>query len=396
MPHFKKTLKDIEVQNKRVIMRVDFNVPMNGTTITNDERIKATLPTLYNLIGRKAKIILISHLGRPENKEEEFSLKPIAAHLTKLLDCKDIPVLDVNGTDTKSTIDSMKDGDVVLLENIRFYEEEEKNFRDFAKHLASFGDVFINDAFAVSHRTHASVVGIPDHLPSAAGLLLEQEIKFLRFFLQRPAKPIVTIIGGKKVSTKVAVLDAYLDKADTILLAGGAANTFLKAWGDDIGNSFYEESMIDTCKELIWKAARCHTALVMPTDAVITDAFNNPNSSFDTVMTASITPGTMIADIGPRTVDRFTDIIRHAGTVIWSGPLGVTEDPRFRTGNDAILKAIAQAGINSVVGGGDTLAAIAGRPGAEHITHASTGGGATLEFIEKGTLPGIQVLEDRK
>lgn len=393
MSSHKQTIKDVEVRDKRVIVRVDFNVPMDGDTISNDGRIQATMPTLHNLLGRKAKIVIISHLGRPEGTDDSLRLDPIAAHLSELLGIENIPVLDPQSPETAKRIEAMQSGEIVMLENIRFYEGEMKNHMEFAKTLASFGEVYVNDAFAVSHRTHASVTGIPDYIPGVAGFLLEEEIRFLKFFLKNPAKPIIAIVGGKKVSTKISVLDAYLDTADSILVGGGAANTLLKAWGDNIGTSFYEESMLDTARELIWKAARCKTAVVVPTDAVVTSALD-AGSDVRTVATSEVPDDMMIVDIGPKTIARFQEVIRTAGTVIWSGPLGVTEDDRFTKGNDAILHAIAQANVNSVIGGGDTLASIAGKPGVKDITHISTGGGATLEFIEKGTLPGIEVLTD--
>lgn len=389
----KRTIKDIKVRGKRVIVRVDFNVPMNKGKITDETRITSTLPTIHNLLGRGARIILISHLGRPKGWEEEFSLRPVADRLAELLEIKKIPLLDVLDKKSITVVEAMKNGEVAMFENIRFYDDERKDWQNFAKILAKFGDLYVNDAFGVCHRAHASVVGIPEFLPSAAGLLLSDEIRFLDFFLKHAAKPVVVIIGGKKASSKIAVIDTFLEKADTVLVGGGCANTFLRSWGYNIGDSVSEKEMLDTSKRLIWKATRANTALIVPEDVVIADDIEGTNERV--VSIEDIPDKTMVLDIGPETIKKFKYHILKAGTVIWAGPLGLFENPKFAVGTHEILKCIIESGASSVTGGGDTIAAMKKYPEyAKQITHISTGGGAMLEYIEKGTLPGIEVLDE--
>lgn len=387
----KQSIKDIKVRGKRVIIRVDFNVPMHNGKITDDTRITSTLPTIHNLLGRGAKIILISHLGRPKGKETEFSLKPIVNKLEDLLERKNIPLLDVDDPDSVEVSKKMKNGDIAMIENIRFYDGERKDWQNFAKVLAKFGDIFVNDAFGVCHRAHASVVGIPEYLPAVSGLLLQDEMKFLDIFLKKAASPVTVIIGGKKASSKIAVIDTYIERADTVLVGGGCANTFLRSWGMDIGKSYSESEMLDTSKRLLWKASRANTALVIPEDVVVAENFEGDNMRV--VPVDKIPKDSMILDIGPETIKKFQLTILRSSTIIWAGPLGVFENPKFSAGTHETLRAIVESGANSITGGGDTIAAMKKYPELrKQITHVSTGGGAMLEYIEKGTLPGIEVL----
>jgi len=389
----KQTIKDIKVRGKRVIVRVDFNVPMHDGKITDETRITSTLPTIHNLLGRGARIILISHLGRPKGFEKKYSLEPVAKRLAELLEIKEIPLLDVLDSKSIDVVDELENGSVAMFENIRFYDDERKDWQSFAKILAKFGDCFVNDAFGVCHRTHASVVGIPEYLPSVAGLLLADEIRFLTFFIKHAATPVVVIVGGKKVSSKIAVIDTFLEKADTVLVGGGCANTFLRSWGYDIGKSVSEKAMLDTSKRIIWKASQANTALIIPEDVVVAEDLEGKNERV--VSIDNIPPKSMILDIGPETIKKFKHHILKAGTVIWAGPLGLFENDKFAVGTHQILRTIVESECSSVTGGGDTIAAMKKYPKlAKEITHISTGGGAMLEFIEKGTLPGIEVLND--
>jgi len=389
----KQTIKDIKVRGKRVIVRVDFNVPMLNGKISDDTRITSTLPTIHNLLGRGAKIILISHLGRPKGKDEKFSMKPVAQRLAELLETKEIPLVDVDDSRSVNVIERLKVGEVAMLENIRFYDDERKDWQSFAKILAKYGDFYVNDAFGVCHRAHASVVGIPKYLPAVAGLLLQDEIRFLDIFLKHAPHPVVVIIGGKKASTKISVIDTFLEKADTVLVGGGCANTFLRSWGLNIGNSVSEKDMLDTAKRIIWKATQANTALIVPEDVVIADDIEGTNERV--VAVENIPDQAMVLDIGPETMKKFKFNILKAGTVIWAGPLGLFENPKFAVGTHEILKTIIESQASSVTGGGDTIAAMKKYPEySKQITHISTGGGAMLEYIEKGTLPGIEVLND--
>jgi len=391
----KKTLRDIEVKGMVCLVRVDYNVPVNTMKeITDDTRIIQTLPTLHNLIGRGAKIVLISHLGRPKDKEMSLSLAPVAKRLSEILGKENtIPLYDIdNEKETKDAISKMGAGDVLMLENIRFYDAERKDFMSFGKRLASFGDIFVNDAFGTSHRIHGSTVGITEHLPSVAGFLMESEIKYMSMVLHKPARPLVAIIGGKKASTKITVIDKLMEKADALLIGGGVANTFLKTWGLQIGKSVYEKEMVDLARKLIWKAMQTKTALLLPEDVVIANGLS-PSSRTKIVDISEVPEDWMILDIGPKTVEKYREVLSVAGSVVWSGPMGLFEMHKYRAGNDAILKAVVDGNANSLVGGGDTIASIQGNDYMKQISHISTGGGATLEFIEKGTLPGIEALD---
>ncbi|MDD4351558.1 MAG: phosphoglycerate kinase [Candidatus Gracilibacteria bacterium] len=391
----KKTIKDIEVKGKTVLIRVDLNVPLDKQgKIEDDSRITAVLPTLFNLIGRGAKLVLVSHLGRPTDHNPELDLKPIAKTLAKRLDLKEIPVLELEDKNNKKTISKLKPGEIVMLQNIRYSMEERENSKSFSKKLASYADIYVNDAFGVSHRKHASVVGITEFLPSVAGLLLEEEIRFLDMFMRSPAKPVTVIIGGKKFMSKIAVIDRFLEKADAIMIGGGIANNFLKAWGGKIGKSIYEPEMLELTHKYIWKAMNSNTALMLPEDVVIADSLEGRKTKVVSIF--DVPSNWYILDIGPKTIKKYADHIKKAGTVIWSGPVGLAENPKFAKGTHGLLEAISKSDANSVIGGGDTLGAVKKYPKLlNKVTHVSTGGGATLEFIEKGTLPGIEALEDK-
>jgi len=389
----KKTMKDIDLTGKRCLVRVDFNVPMDTKgNITDETRIQNTLPTIHNLLGRGAKIILISHLGRPTYKDPKYSLKSVASRTAELLGKKNISVLDIDDKNTKTQINTMRNGDIVFLENIRYYKEERKDYLNFGKRLAEYGDIFINDAFGAAHRIHGSTVGLASYLPAVSGLLMEQEMKLLKFLVDRPNRPFVAVIGGKKASSKLPVISTLLDKADYIIVGGGVANTFLKAWGIEIGNSFYEEEMLDKAKEILWKAISSKAALIFPDDVVISEKIDSKNSK--EVSVYKMPKNYAIFDAGPKSRKKYRKILKKAESVLWSGPIGVFEIEQFSHGSNTILAAIAASESNSVIGGGDTISAIAEKPEKTRISHISTGGGAMLQFIENSTLPGIEALND--
>jgi len=391
----KKTMKDIRVGNKRCLIRVDFNVPMdkNGK-ITDETRIQNTLPTIHNLLGRGAKIIIISHLGRPEGKDKKYSLKLVAKRVAELLGRDNIKVLDIDNKKTKEIIENMNKGEIVFLENIRYYREERKDYLQFGKRLSQYGDIFINDAFGTAHRIHGSTVGLAHYLPAVSGLLMEQEIKLLKLLIHNPNHPFVAVIGGKKASSKLPVISTLLDKTDYILVGGGVANTFLKAQGFDIGNSYYEEDMLETAKKILWKAVQSKSAIILPNDVV---AAKKIDSQKDEIKIKKI-PGNFknlsIFDLGPKTSNKNKEILKNAGSILWAGPMGVFEKKKFSNGSNSILEGIAESNSNSLIGGGDTIAAIAGKSGMKRISHISTGGGAMLQFIENGNLPAIEALSD--
>ena len=391
----KKTLRDVDVTGKVCLVRVDYNVPIDTLgNITDDTRIQETLPTLHNLIGRGAKIVLVSHLGRPRGKEASLSLVPIAKRLSEILGKESISVYDIDDEEgTKKAIQKLGNGELMMFENIRFYDAERKDFLAFGKRLAAFGEIFVNDAFGAAHRVHGSTVGIAEYLPAVAGFLMESEIKYMSMVLHQPARPVIAIIGGKKASTKITVIEKLMEKADAVLIGGGVANTFIKTWGLQIGDSVFEKEMVDVARKLIWKAMHTNTALHLPVDIVIANGLL-PSSRRKIVDIHDIPAGWMALDIGPETVKNYQEVLKTAGTVVWSGPMGLFEMEQYRAGNDAILKAVVESGANSMIGGGDTIASIQGSENKKKISHISTGGGATLEFIEKGTLPGIEALND--
>ena len=392
----KKTIKDVDLKGKRVLMRVDFNVPLDEKlNITDDIRIRAALPTIKYAVDKGAKLILMSHLGRPDGKViENMRLTPVAKRLEELLGKKVLMLKDCIGDDVKKAVAAMKDGDVILLENLRFHAEEEKNDLNFAKELASLGDVFVNDAFGTVHRAHASTEGVTHYLPSVAGFLLEKEIQYLGNTMDNPKRPFVAILGGAKVKDKIKVIDNLLNKVDALLIGGGMAYTFLKAKGKTIGTSKFDKDGFETAKAALDKAAKKNIPMLLPVDNVIGDKFDaNANTK---LVGEDIPDGWMGLDIGPKTVKLFEDKLKTAKTIVWNGPLGVFEMDKFAKGTEGIAKFIAGLkGVTSVIGGGDTAAAMAKFKVESKMTHISTGGGASLEYLEGRGLPGIDALNDK-
>ncbi len=392
----KKTIEDIDVSGKRVIVRVDFNVPLDADrNITDDKRIVGALPTIKYLVEKGAKTILVSHLGRPkEGFEEKYSMKPTAARLGELLGKEVIMAKDVIGEDAKSKAASLKDGEVLMLENVRFHKEETKNDPAFVKELASLAEVFVNDAFGTAHRAHASTAGLADYLPAVSGFLIKKEIEFMGKALANPARPFVAILGGAKVSDKIAVIENLIDKVDTLIIGGGMAYTFLKAKGYHIGESICEDDKLELAKTLMAKAEAKGVNLMLPIGSMVAQEFKN-DTEIKYVPSDAMPDGWMGMDIGSLTIEKFSKEIRKAKTVIWNGPMGVFEFPNFATGTKEIAKAVAESGALSIVGGGDSAAAVEQLGFADKITHISTGGGASLEYLEGKVLPGIAVLMDK-
>ena len=396
----KKVITDLEVRSKRVIVRVDFNVPMSKTEegkITDNARIVAALPTIKYLIENNAKVILLSHLGRPKGEaKKEFSLAPVAKELSKLLN-KDVKFLQSNlvvDDNVKTEVLKLKDGEVALLENTRFRNEETKNIDDFSKELAELGDLYINDAFGTSHRAHCSNVGLCKFLPSAVGFLVEKEISIMGKALSNPERPFVAILGGAKVSDKITVIENLIEKVDSIIIGGGMAFTFLKSLGYSVGKSLLEEDKIDFAKELIEKAKSKNVKILLPIDVVVSKEFSN-DSEFKIVNIDSIGDDYMGLDIGEKTVKLFSDEISNAKTVVWNGPMGVFEMSNFAKGTFEIAKAIVETDAISIIGGGDSASAAEKSGYKDKITHISTGGGASLEFLEGKILPGIDSIDNK-
>ncbi len=388
----KKTIKDIDVKHKKVLMRVDFNVPVKEGVVGDDTRIRAAMPTIQYLIDEGAAVILTSHLGRPKGKVmPEFSLKPVAEHLAQLLGKPVAFADDCLGESASTAADALIPGQVLLLENTRFYAGEEKNDPEMAQKLASLADIFVNDAFGTAHRAHASTEGVANYLPAVAGFLLEKEIKYLGQAIDNPERPFVAILGGAKVSDKIGVIKNLLDKADTILIGGGMANTFFKAQGLAMGDSLVEEDVLDTAKEIL---AIGGEKMILPVDVVVADAFAE-DANTEVIEAGDVKDGWRILDIGPETVKQYSEVIKNAGTVIWNGPMGVFEFKKFASGTFGIAQAVADSGCVSVIGGGESVAAIQESGLAEKITHISTGGGASLEMLEGLTLPGVAALQDK-
>lgn len=394
----KMTLEDLQVQGKNVLVRCDFNVPMDDdSNITDDRRIVSSLPTIEYLIENGAKIILMSHLGRPKGEANpKYSLAPVAERLSELLNkevtfAKDDRVVSDN---VKGIVSKMKDGDVILLENTRFRKEEEKNDENFAKELASLGELYINDAFGTSHRAHTSNVGISRRLPSAVGYLVEKEISVMGKALENPEKPFVAILGGAKVSDKIGVIENLLNKVDTILIGGGMAYTFLKAQGYEIGTSILEDDKVGLANQLLTEADEKGVKLLLPIDIVVAKEFKN-DTEFKTVKIDSIPQDMMGMDMGEETIKLFSEEIKKAKTIVWNGPMGVFEMENFKKGTDAIAKAMAEADATTIVGGGDSASAVEKAGFGEKMTHISTGGGASLEFLEGKELPGIAAISDK-
>lgn len=390
----KKTVRDIDVFNKRVLMRADFNVPMQDGEITDDKRIRAAVPTIQYLIEKGGKVILMSHFGRPKGKvADEFRLDPIAVRLGELLGKPVTKVNDCIGDEPKAVVDKMQPGDVVLLENVRFYAEEEKNDPEFAKKLASLGDIYVNDAFGTAHRAHASTEGVAKYLPAVSGFLMEKELEFLGNAVNDPKRPFVAILGGAKVKDKIAVIEALLEKVDTLIIGGGMAYTFLKSQGYEIGKSLLDADRLDFCREILTKAEEAGVKFLLPVDVVVAQEFA-ADAEHKVVAANEIPADWEGLDIGPKTIELFKSAIAEAATVVWNGPMGVFEFPAFAKGTNAIAQAMAESDAVTVIGGGDSAAAVEQAGLADKMTHVSTGGGASLEFLEGKVLPGVAALND--
>jgi phosphoglycerate kinase len=388
----KKTVRDIDVKGKKVLVRVDFNVPLKDDGVGDDTRIRAALPTIQYLLDHGAAVILCSHLGRPKGgPEAKFSLRPVGEHLSKLLKLPVAFAEDCIGPDADKAAAELKPGEVLLLENTRFYPEEEKNDLGMAKKLAGLADLYVNDAFGTAHRAHASTEGVTHFLPGVAGFLLEKEILYLGKAIAEPKRPFVAIMGGAKISDKIGVIRNLLKKADSILIGGGMANTFFKAQGISVADSLVEDEAVPTAVELLKEAGK---KLHLPVDMVLGDKFD-AEANAKTTSIGTVAGGWRILDIGPETVKEYTKIIEGAGTVVWNGPMGVFEFPKFAQGTLGIAKAIADSKAVSIIGGGESVAAIQQSGMADKITHISTGGGASLEMLEGLELPGVAALEDK-
>lgn len=398
----KKSIKDIDIKGKKVIMRVDFNVPLDKETnskITDTTRVDAAMPTIEYILSQGACLILMSHLGRPKGEvNPKYSLKPVYEYLkTKLPNNKVNFANDCIGDEVKKQSSELKVGDVLLLENLRYHSEEEKNDANFSKQLADLADVYVNDAFGTAHRAHSSTAGIvsaKSSMPAVAGFLMEKEIKYLGEAVSNPNRPFVAIIGGAKVSSKISVLKNLINKVDTLIVVGGMAYTFFKAQGLEIGNSLCEDDYIDTAKEIMSKAKELNKTLYLPVDNVVADKFDN-DANIKVVDYNAIPTGWMGMDVGPKTLKEIEEILKNAKTVVWNGPLGVFEMPNFAKGTFEVAKFIANSDCVSIIGGGDSVSAVNKSGVSDKMSHVSTGGGASLEFLEGIELPGIKVLEDK-
>ena len=393
----KKTIKDIEVKGKRVLVRCDFNVPLREGKITDDIRIVSALPMINYLREQGAKVILMSHLGRPDGEpKKEFTLAPVAERLTELLGEKVIFAASdlVVDEKVKEAAAALKEGEVMLLENVRFRKEETKNGVDFAKELASLGDIFVNDAFGTAHRAHASTAGIADYLPCVSGFLIEKEVKFLGDALENPARPFLAIMGGAKVGDKIPVIKNLLKKVDSLIIGGGMAYTFFKAQGYEIGTSILDADNVELAKELLAEAEKNGVKILLPVDAVCGKEFKN-ETEFGVFAKENMPADMMGMDIGPESVKLFTEAIKTAKTIVWNGPMGVFEMPNFETGTRKVAEALAESDGVTIIGGGDSAAACEQFGLKDKMTHISTGGGASLEFLEGKILPGIAVIQDK-
>ena len=392
----KKTIKDIDLKGKKVFVRCDFNVPMDeNQNITDNRRIVAALPTIKYLIEQNCKIILSSHLGRPKGEvKPEFSLAPVAKELSKLLGQEVLMAKDVIGESAKSLAANLQEGQVMLLENVRFHREETDNDPEFAKQLASMAEVFVNDAFGTAHRAHASTEGVSHYLPSVSGFLIEKELKFLGDALNNPERPFVAILGGAKVSDKIGVIDSLLEKVDTLMIGGGMAYTFFKAQGYEVGNSLCEPDKCELALSLMEKAKNKGVKLMLPVDTKIGKEFK-PDTESKTVAWTEIPEGWEGFDIGEKTIEMFKNELKTAKTVVWNGPLGLFEFDQFAIGTNEIAHALAEIDATTIIGGGDSAAAVEKAGLADKMTHISTGGGASLEFLEGKKLPGIECLQDK-
>ncbi|TMB82452.1 MAG: phosphoglycerate kinase [Chloroflexi bacterium] len=396
----KKTIRDIQVAGKRVLVRVDFNVPLDAELhITDDTRIKAAIPTIQYLLDQGAAVILMSHLGRPKGQlVDSMRLTPVAKRLSELLGRPVQMAADCVGPEVEALAKALQPGQVLLLENLRFHKEEEKNDLDFARQLASLGEIYVNDAFGTAHRAHASTEGVTHYLPGVAGFLMEKEINFLGSALENPRRPFAAIIGGAKVSDKIAVLERLINMVDVLLIGGGMANTFLKAQGYEIGDSLFEEGKVDIARDLLTKAHQRDLKLLLPTDVVIADRFAADATS-KVVAIDQVSRGWRIMDIGPETITAFSRALQGAQTIVWNGSLGVAEMPAFARGTVALIEILAERtkdGATTIIGGGDSAAVVDQVGAADQMTHVSTGGGASLELLEGRVLPGVAALQDKK
>ena len=391
----KKTLKDIDLKGKRVIMRVDFNVPLDKKTgeITDDKRIRGALPSIQYLVEQGARVILVSHLGRPKGVDEKFSLKPVVERLSQLLERPVTLAADVIGEDAKAKAAALKDGEVLVLENVRYHKEETKNDPAFARELASMADIFVNDAFGTAHRAHASTAGLANYLPAVSGFLIQKEVEIMGGALANPKRPFVAILGGAKVSDKIGVIENLIGRVDTLIIGGAMAYTFLKANGGEVGASLVEEDKLDLAKSLQEKAEAAGVKLLLPVDHVVADHYA-ADAEHKVVEAAQIEEGWMGLDIGPKTIELYAEAVKNAGTIVWNGPMGVFEFEAFANGTREVARAVADSSATSIIGGGDSAAAVELLGFADRVTHISTGGGASLEFLEGKVLPGIDCLED--
>lgn len=392
----KKTIKDIDLKGKKVLVRCDFNVPMDEErNITDNTRIVAALPTIKYLLENNCAIILCSHLGRPKGEfKPEFSLEPVSKELSKLLDKEVIMAKDVIGEDAKQKAENLKPGQIMLLENVRFHREETDNNPEFAKQLASMAEIYVNDAFGAAHRAHASTAGVAEYLPAVSGFLIEKELKFLGKALNNPERPFVAILGGAKVSDKIGVIDSLLEKVDTLIIGGGMAYTFFKAQGYSVGDSLCEEDKCDLALEIMEKAKEKKVKFLLPIDNKIGKEFK-PDTESKTVKSTEIPDGWEGLDIGEETIKLYREELQNAKTIVWNGPLGVFEFDQFAVGTNEIAKALGDIDAIKIIGGGDSAAAVEKAGLADKMTHLSTGGGASLEFLEGKKLPGIEALMDK-
>ena len=398
----KKNVEDLQVKGRKVLVRVDFNVPMKDGKITNDNRIQAALPTINKLVENGAKIVLCSHLGKPKNgPEEKFSLAPVAVRLSELLGQDVVFANDdeVVGENAKKAVAEMNDGDVVLLQNTRYRKEETKNLEPFSSELASLADVFVMDAFGSAHRAHCSTVGVTDHIKdTAVGYLMQKEINYLGNAVETPVRPFVAILGGAKVADKLNVISNLLEKCDTLIIGGGMAYTFLKAQGKEVGLSLVDDTKIDYCKEMMAKAEKLGKKLLLPIDTTIAAGFPDPIDAeieVKVVDSDKIPADMMGLDIGPKTMALFADAAKSAKTVVWNGPMGVFENPVLKKGTVAVCEALAEADATTIIGGGDSATAAINLGYADKMSHISTGGGASLEYLEGKVLPGIACIQDK-
>src|SRR5512133_208612 len=388
----KKTVRDIDVNGKRVLVRVDFNVPIKEGKVTDDTRIRAALPTIEYLLNNGASVILFSHLGRPKNgPDPKYSMKPVADYLSNLVKAPVKFSAEAAGATAEAAAKSLKPGEILVLENTRFYPGEEKNDQDLAKQFANLADLYVMDAFGSAHRAHSSTEGVARYKPAVAGFLMEKEIQYLGQAIADPQRPFVAILGGAKISDKIGVIRNLLTKADSILIGGGMANTFFKAQGYPIGDSLVENEVLDLAKELLKEGG---TKIRLPVDVVVANS-TDENAEIKVMPVGPIPDGWKILDVGPETVEHFGKVVKSSKTVVWNGPMGLFEDPRFAKGTFGVAQALADSHATTIVGGGDSAAAIQQSGLADKITHISTGGGASLEMLEGIELPGVAALQDK-